>query len=203
MKASATNYKSESDVQGKPAPVAGKYHMDIASVNDTRRKKDGGVLPYTIVEYEVLNGTVPGQEGKKVTQFIELDENGNETADYIEKATRLCLAAGILKPGEERDVDAKELEHCQVVVGVEVWESKKTKKSSTGVGDYGMAIWSVDNADVADVPKNKDAIRLWKEGNGQAVAGGNGHAGPGSTATTSTTAPSATAGSTSDNFDDI
>ena len=182
MKASAKGYQSESDVKGKPAPVDGFYHATISHVNDSRVKKDGSALNATIVEFEVLAGSVPGQEGKTVTQWFQLDDNGNESAEYCEKVSRLCMAAGLLRPGEEKDIDAADLENCQVVIKVQNYV-KKDKTTGCGVADYGLAVWGVNHPDVAAVPKNLDAIRLWNEargvssdGNGHAAGGnGNGH----------------------------
>jgi hypothetical protein len=182
MKASAKGYQSESDVKGKPAPVDGFFHTTIVHVNDSRTKKDGSPLNATIVEFEVLAGSVPGQEGKTVTQWFQLDDNGNESAEYCEKVSRLCMAAGLLRPGEEKDIDAADLENCQVVIKVQNYV-KKDKTTGCGVADYGLAVWGVNHPDVASVPRNHDAIRLWNEargvthqGNGQAAGGnGNGH----------------------------
>jgi len=187
MKASAKGYQSESDVKGKPAPVDGHYHATISNVNDSRVRKDGSPLNATIVEFEVLAGSVPGQEGKTVSQWYNLDDQGNETAEYCEKVSRLCMAAGILKPGEEKDVDAADLENCQVIIKVQNY-AKKTGGTGCGLADYGLGVWGVNHPDVASVPKNLEAIRLWNEdrgvgapaqrvgnGNGQAAVGGNGH----------------------------
>ena len=129
-------------------------------------KKDGSPLNATIVEFEVLTGSVPGQEHKTVTQWFHLDDNGNEDAEYCEKVSRLSMAAGILKPGEEKDIEASDLENCQVVIKVQNYK-KKDGTTGCGVADYGLAIWGVNHPDVASVPKNLDAIRLWRETTGQ------------------------------------
>ncbi len=172
MKASAKGYQSESDVQGKPKPVAGLYHCMITGVNDSRVKKDGSALNATIVEFEVLAGSVPGQEGKSVTQFYHLSENGEENAEYCEKVSRLCMAAGILKPGEEKDVDAADLEKCQVVIKMSDYTSKG--KAGVSIDNFGLGVWGVGHPDVAAVPKNMDAIKLWRDATGQAGSNGNG-----------------------------
>jgi hypothetical protein len=178
MKASAKGYNSESDIKGKPAPVDGLYHVTISHVNDTRTKKDGSALNATTVEFEVLAGTVPGQEGKVVTQWYNLDDSGHETAEYGEKVSRLCMAAGLLKPGEEKDIDASDLQGCQVVIKAANYK-KRDGRTGCGIADYGLAIWSITHPEVASVPKNLDAVRLWREATGQLVGGGNGQAGNG------------------------
>jgi len=178
MKASAKNVQSESDMKGKPIPADGFHHVTIIHVNDSRVKKDGSVFPYTVVEFEVLAGSVPGQEDKTVSQFYALGQNGEETAEYCEKVSRLCLAAGILKPGEEKDVDLSDLENAQVVIKSQSYE-KKDKTIGCGLADYGLGVWGVGHPEVASVPKNSEAIRLWREANGP-PAGGNGQSGNGS-----------------------
>ena len=198
MKASAKGYQSESDVKGKPAPVDGHYHVTISNVNDSRARKDGSPLNATIVEFEVITGSVPGQEGKTVSQWYNLNDQGVETAEYCEKVSRLCMAAGILKPGEEKDVDAADLENCQVIIKVQNY-AKKTGGTGCGLADYGLGVWGINHPDVASVPKHLDAIRLWNEvrgvssnGNGQAAAyasgngNGNGHAPVNGSAATAT-----------------
>lgn len=172
MRASAKNAQSESDLKGKPAPVAGLYHVTITKVNDSRVKKDGSPLNATVVEFEVLAGSVPGQEGKEVAQFYYLGDEGQETAEYCEKVSRLCMAAGLLKPGEEKDIDAADLENCQVVIEMADYTTK-AGKTGVNIKNFGLAIWGVNHPDVASVPKNHEAIRLWNEARG--VVGGNGN----------------------------
>jgi hypothetical protein len=197
MKASAKGYQSESDVKGKPAPVDGFFHTTIAHVNDSRTKKDGSPLNATIVEFEVLAGSVPGQEGKTVTQWFQLDDNGNENAEYCEKVSRLCMAAGLLRPGEEKDIDAGDLENCQVIIKVQNY-TKKTGGTGCGLADYGLGVWGVNHPDVAAVPKNLDAIRLWREATGQPASGGNGQSGNGHSASAPVAGSAAAAVSTDD-----
>ena len=178
MKASGKGYASESDIKGKPAPVDGLYHCTIPHVNDSRTKKDGSPLNATIVEFEVLAGTVPGQEGKTVTQWFNLADDGTENAEYFEKVSRLCMAAGLLKPGEAKEIDGKDLENCQVIIKAANYK-KRDGGTGCGIADYGLAIWGINHPEVASVPKNLDAVRLWREATGQTVGGGNGQAGNG------------------------
>jgi len=173
MRASAKGHTSEDDFKGKPVPVPGTYHVIITSVNDSRTKKDGSPLDATIVEMEVLAGTVPGQEKKTITAFYNLDDNGEETAEYCEKISRLCMAAGILKAGEERDVDPEGLKDQQVVVRYEEYTTKAGKKGAS-IGNFGLDVWGINHPEMASVPKNQDAIRLLRENRGKSgnVSGG-------------------------------
>ena len=180
MKVNTQHYQNENDVKGKPKPVAGKYHVLITHAKDPTDKFFAVVL-----ECEVLAGTVPGQESKAVTVFLNMSDTGEETAEYCAKCSRWCMAAGLIGGGQaEREISASELEGCQVVIEVIEFNSKKTTSGKdTGIGEFGLAVWSVDNPEVASVPKNTDALRLWNEargvthqGNGHAAGGnGNGH----------------------------
>ena len=176
MRAKAGNAEKASDIAGKPQPVAGKYHVAITHVNDSRTKKDGSRLDCTIFEMEALAGTVPGQEGKELVMYARLGENGEENDEYCGVISRLALACGVLKPKEERDIQAEEFENCQCVVE---WESYigKDKKEHFAVAKFGLGTWGVNDAEVADVPKNLDALRIWREETGQGGGGSGGATG--------------------------
>jgi hypothetical protein len=168
MKVDTQQYQNESDVKGKPKPVVGKYHVLITHAKDPTDKFFAVVL-----ECEVLAGTVPGQEGKAVTVFLNMSDAGEETAEYCAKCSRWCMAAGLIGGGQaEREISATELEGCQVVIEVIEFKSKKMASGKdTGIGEFGLAVWSVDNPEVASVPKNLDAIRLWNEDRGRTASG--------------------------------
>lgn len=160
MRADASQYKSENDIQGKPRPVPGVYHVAVSSTDDSRAKVKG-----TKIELEVLGGTVPGQEGKVIEQILWLDDNGNET----EKHVRFCMAIGLIQPGATRDFDFDaEAPGRQCVVRVEEVEGKKdgkaTGKKYLQIANYGLDVWSVNNPEVANVPKNPKALALLNGG---------------------------------------
>jgi hypothetical protein len=172
MKAAGKGRTSEDEVKGKPRPLPGTYHFNINHVNDSCAKKDGSPLAAVVVALEVLAGSPPGQEGKTYSYWINLDENCEPTPEAIERWSRLCLACGVAV-NEDRDVPGSELEGCQVIAKVE--ESIKDGKVYMNIAEYGMGIWGVDNPAVASVPKNLEAIRIWKESRGQSGSGANGN----------------------------
>lgn len=165
MRANAGNAEKPDDIQSKPQPPAGKYHVVCNRCNDARVKKDGTPFNNTIFELQVLSGTVPGQTGKEMTMFARLGDNGEETNEYCGVISRLAMACGILKPRESRDITAEEFQGQQFVIG---WESYigKDKKEHFCVADFGLATWGVNDEAVRDVPKNLEAIKLWREASG-------------------------------------
>ena len=169
MRASAKNYKSESDIQGRGRPEPGTYHVIVESdgVKENAVKKDGTSMNCSIVPCEVLSGTVPGQEGKEITLFLQFDDKGNPS----EKHFRFCMASGLLKPGEERDFDFEaEAPGKQLVVQVEHYTDKGGKQQLS-VGEYGLAMWHVNNKDVTNVPKNAQALALLANAQAKTMAG--------------------------------
>lgn len=156
MKADAGQATKPSDISGNTPPLPGQYHVVISAANGARVKKDGSALNADIVEYQVLAGTVPGQEKRAITQFLWLDDNGNETDLH----TRFALASELVKPGEARDVDLDaEAPGKQLVINV-VEFTKKDGSKARGIGNYGYDLWHVADAEVASVPKSKDALDL-------------------------------------------
>ena len=172
MRVNTQNYQSESDAKSTDRiNVPGFFHCTMTHVNDARVKKDGSAMNATIFEGEVLAGTVPGQEGKKVVLYYELGPNGEETDEYVVKCSRLAMACKLTGPGQpDRDLQPDDFEGSQFVARVEEYTNKAGKKGCS-VGDFGEAVWGIDHADVSGVPKNQEAIRLWMEARGG--SGGN------------------------------
>jgi len=57
MKASTQGFQKPSDMQGKPVPLPGIYHVMITHVNDSRQTKKGEPMTATVFEMEVLTGS--------------------------------------------------------------------------------------------------------------------------------------------------
>lgn len=170
MRANAGSADKPDDIQGKPQPIPGKYHVVITECNDSRKKRDGSAFNNTVFQLEVLAGTVPGQEGKEMPLFARLGDDGEETEEYCGVISRLAMACGILKPRESKELSAEDFINQQFVVG---WEGYigKDKKEHFSVANFGLATWGVNDEAVRDVPKNLAAIKLWRE----ATSGSNGN----------------------------
>ena len=140
----ATNVQSEDDIQGNARPLPGRYHAIVKEVDESMEKVDK-----IIVEFEVLAGTTPGQEGRVVTEYFAVTEKA------IPRLQRLAVTLGLLKPGEDdRNVLFSDAIGRDLVVEVEPNEytNKDGKEVKTVRVTY-LGFWSTGNKAVADVPK--------------------------------------------------
>ena len=154
-------------LEGPPEP--GSYHVIVTNVDASTQKFDG-----IGVTFQVLAGTVEDMEGRTLNQRFLFNK---ETGDYQESHVRLALAAGLIEPDSEGEVDWGDLVGRQLVIGVErrLGKDKEgNEKEYTNVGNYGLDVWSIGNAEVANVPKDKAALKRGRE---LADGGGNGGGG--------------------------
>lgn len=143
MRINSTGVSGENDVTGFRPPAPGRYHVVIKHVDESFQKADA-----VIVEFEILAGTVPGQEGMTHTERLWM-KDGNSTDQHL----RFALVAGIIQPGTEAEVSFQHAVGRQMVIGLDKRKSKKDDKEYTNIADYGMAIWGLNNPEVSDVPR--------------------------------------------------
>jgi hypothetical protein len=153
----AKDVKSEDDISGFQRPLPGRYHVVVKHVDETFEKFDK-----VVVDFEVLAGTVPDQQGRELTEFFACTEKA------IPRLQRLALCVGLLRPGEpDRDVEFTEAVGRDLVIEVEENNYKdKSGKEVYGVRVGYLGMWSIGNEAVADVPKGK----LEDGGNGNQAA---------------------------------
>lgn len=163
----ARNTESENDVQGTPRPKPGHYHAAIHHWDESFR-----IAPNVIfVDFQILEGTTPEQKGTVLTERFATTDKA------IPRLLRMCLAAGVVKPGEELDRDlTDEAPGHQLVIEVtpRTYENKQGQQVETVQCSY-MGFWSINNKEVANVPKNAGALKLLG-GNGNGHSNGNGNA---------------------------
>jgi len=156
----AQNVQSEDDLQGFNSPLPGRYH---AILKDAQENVSKAGNPQCQVEFEVLAGTMPGQEGKTITAWLSYSEKAQD------QLIRFAIVTGLLKPGDaNREIDFTQAVGRQLVIEVEEREYEGKKKASVAY----MGFWSVGNQEVAEVPKNEQAL-AYAAGQGNA-SGGNG-----------------------------
>lgn len=150
-KVSAKDVGSVDDIKGQQRPAVGKYHMSINHWDETFQEKDA-----VIVEFGVLDGNVPGQFGRTIQEKFFISEKA------VPRLVRMCLAAGLILPGQELDSDLTSVATSKQLI-VEIvphsYENKEGKKVDTVQCAY-MGFWPVDHAEVADVPKNQHALAM-------------------------------------------
>ena len=201
VKLGAKTIQSEDDIQGNSRPLPGRYHAVIKDVlyqcKSAEEKwveideSESDAAQRIRFAFEVLNGTVPGQEGREVEDDFYLSEKA------IQRLQRLALCVNLIDPGaEESEILFSESVGRQLVIEVdeEPYKDKATgvEKKKTKLTFLGM--WSLSNKAVEDVPKNQDAIKLLNEATG---------ATPRSQQKTEPVAATATAGGSGDKWADL
>ena len=140
----AQQVKSEDDISGFQRPLPGRYHVVVKHVDESFEKFDK-----IVVDFEVLAGTVPDQQGRELSEFFACTDKA------IPRLQRLALCVGLLKPGQpEADVEFTDAVGRDLVIEVEEnnYKTKEGKEvNSVRVGYLGM--WSTANEAVKDVPK--------------------------------------------------
>lgn len=148
MRMNASNVKSIDDLGGnRPAP--GKYHVALKHVDESLQGKNDSTI---VCEFEVLHGTVPGQEKKTHTEYFSISEKA------LVRLTRLAICLGLMQPGDDKDIRFKDALGGQLVIELEQHEYEKEGQKKSGSRITFMGMWPIDHADVRDVPKNKDAL---------------------------------------------
>jgi len=142
----AKDVRSEDDISGFQRPLPGRYHVVVKNVDESFEKFDK-----VIVDFEVLAGTVPNQEGRELPEFFSCTDKA------IPRLQRLALCLGLLTPGEpDRDVEFADAVGRDLVIEVEENNYKdRSGKEVNGVRVGYLGMWSTGNEAVADVPKGK------------------------------------------------
>jgi hypothetical protein len=143
----AQNAQSEDDFRGGSRPLPGRYHSVVKVAEEKTNGKTGN--QQVEVTFEVLAGTMPGQEGKEMIGYFVVTEKN------IKQLQCLATVLGLLRPGQsDTDIDFAVSRGRQLVIEVieDVYEGKKREKLAY------MGFWSVNHRDVADVPKNAEAM---------------------------------------------
>lgn len=138
----ASSVKSASELTLGGLPLPGRYHVMVTDCTEGDSSVEA--------KFQILAGTTPGQEGKQLTEWFHISDKA------IKRLVRFAMCAGLIAPGEEKDVDFVGAVGAQLVIEVEEQEyqgKKKTRISADG-------LWPVDDAAVASVPKSADAGEL-------------------------------------------
>jgi len=161
MRMGAEGINSPDDLQRR-GPAPGRYHVMILDADESGARGNA-----VIVDFEVLAGTIPGQEGKTFQEWFSLSPKA------MPRLQRLALVAQLLAPGApEQEVEFEAAVGRELVVELE--ENSYTtrngdKRTSTRIS--WMGLWAPDHPDVADVPRGK-AIMPAGESDGGSQAGG-------------------------------
>lgn len=140
----------------------GTYHLAVNNAEQVTSGKKG--TPGWKMTFEVLAGTIPGQEGKK------FDETFWVTDGTVARMNVFIGATGAIPAGQSADDTIA----MPAAVGRQFIGATEEEKYKTDAGKEGVktkltydGMWPIGHKDVANIPVNQDAIRLLQ---GQAVA---------------------------------
>lgn len=137
----ASDCETEDDAHESNRPKPGSYHVEVLAVDDTFEKFDK-----IIVDFKVLNGTVPGQKGKVQTEFFATTEKA------LPRLKMFAMAVGLLQPGERKEVEFADALGALLVITVDEKVGQDGKSYVNTVWD---GFWSLDNPAVVDVPRGE------------------------------------------------
>src|SRR5574343_354963 len=188
MEMDFSDYGSEEEMDSGGYPKSGQYHAAVLDVDD-----DPEGIEAIKVEFEVLAGTVPHQDGKQFTEtFWRPNANHKDGGKFAaKKIYRFLKAVGLADEkalGRKVSIDWQAAKGMQLVVAVEEYERKGADKKGNqrtykGAQIEGLNIYPVDDPEVAAVPKDETALAMLpgkseggKGSNGNGNGQGNGAA---------------------------
>ncbi len=151
VQCNAGTAQSSDDFRGGGRPAPGQYHVIINVGKEVVSEKD---TPGTEIEFQVLAGTVPGQEGTVVVETFW------QTERAISRLLAFAMSCGVLRPGENKDVSGPDYNGLQLVIEVQprkYTDSEGNEKETVEVSYNGF--WEVGHPEVKDVPKDQNTIQ--------------------------------------------
>ena len=120
---------------------AGGYHCFVKRVEE-----HSSIENAIIVDFSILNGTMPGYEGETHTEFLYT------TTDKAKRRIAcLCVCCGLMKMDEDKEVNLQDLVGEQLIIEIE--ESTYQGKQRNRIKFFGFK--PLDHEDAKDVPRGK------------------------------------------------
>ena len=137
---------------GFNGPAAGRYHVVVAKVDE-----DGGEWGEMVVDFEVLAGTTPNQEGLKHREYFQ------KTIKAMSRIHTLAIALGMITPDELKrcqaegrspsyDFEAQKGKHLCIGITDDEYNGKVRQKVN-------FDLFRIDSAKVANWPKNVGMLK--------------------------------------------
>jgi hypothetical protein len=150
MKMSGRGYTGEQPAREFQQVEPGLYRVIVTYVDESLANPNfPGKLQ---IEFCVISGTVEGQEDRKISLFIKVDETNK---NIMARLTHLAVQLGLLKPNEDADICFADAMGRQLVIEVETNEyidKSGTKKSNSQIAWWGF--WAPGRPEVSHVPRN-------------------------------------------------
>lgn len=147
FRVNVSGVKSIDELTGINEPKDGRYHVVVQSVDDSLQKHTEAI----VMEFQVLKGTMPGQEGKVHKEFFSTKD---AAADRLSRA---AIALGLIKPGDpEMEIQFSQAIGRQVIIEVKEseYQGKKYMRMTF------MGIWPIGHKEVNDVPLDREALKV-------------------------------------------
>lgn len=154
-----------SDVSGeRPQPEPGTYHVAVCGVNMEPTKKSGELVEAIRLDLQILDGTTPGQKGRKFWQdFKHPSPAHSDGGQFAAKMlSRLAYICGVGAAGRKlSEIDWPAIEAAHFVAEVKHREYTTDKGEERSIAEInGMRFWHVAELQVDDVPKNVETLEL-------------------------------------------
>lgn len=145
-------FGDEKELSGFSPVKSGNYHFVVLEADDSFSKSDAIVL-----DCEVLAGTVPGQEGKKLKAYFNNGKSSDKDGGKFlrKRQARLALVLGLISPadlGKRVNVDFTQAAGRQFCAAVEQGEKYAEIR--------GLDFWSVTAPEAAEIPKDAAALAM-------------------------------------------
>lgn len=146
----ASGVESPGQILGGIQP--GTYHVIVKDVDED--SDEAQEKQQIRIDFELLNGTVPGQTGKTHRDYFSRKGKG------FERVKALAMTLGLLRPGERKQVSFKDAIGRQLIV---CWETHEYQgKKNVQIPWAGF--WSVDDPSQAGIPMDKEMLAAAKGG---------------------------------------
>lgn len=137
---------------GFAGPAKGRYHVQVVNADE-----DGGTKSEMIIDFEVLAGTTPGQEGLRHREYFQ------KTVKAMSRIHTLAIALGMVTSDQIKDAQAKGASltyDFESQVGkqlcISLSEEEYNGKTRCKVN---FEMYHVANPKVADWPKNAGMLK--------------------------------------------
>jgi hypothetical protein len=131
----------------------GRYHAVVTEVDDTFTKSDRSI----VAEFEILTGTVNGQNGKKIKEFLATSDKAKK------RLAGFAMAVGLISPtdlGSRKSINWQDAAGRQLVIDVEEQEYEKDGQKRMGARIEFLGFHAISSPKAADVPKDKNALAV-------------------------------------------
>lgn len=142
------------DQGGMPEP--GYYHAKVCKVESSDEQ---GKTPSENLSFQILTGTVAGQGGKQITEYLRLSgSDDNKTRKVIQRAMGWGKRLGVYTEADAKVLAPIEFEkaigkECVIEIEEHSYEDSRSGEQKTSIRISYMGVWSLDHPDAPECPR--------------------------------------------------